>query len=162
MADPTRRSYNNILEMSERRGSHIFNPSSIADSSAARLPDEEAAVAKALGLPAPYTTSRSSLSFSDRSSTDDLASLNAEILNSSSGESLDNTNKTDETHHDSQQDQSEETQTTPDGSNDHSENATPRIGARSPDILEPETASHPVDIPVRTTDTSSEDSGTKE
>lgn len=166
MADPTRRSYNNILEMSERRGSHIFNPSSSADSSAARLPDEEAAVAKALGLPAPYTTSRSSLSFSDRSSTDDLASLNAEIVNSSSGESLENTaNKTEETHDDSQQDRSEEPPSTPDDSNDHSENATPRIGARSPDIPESESgtaANEPVDIPVRTADPSSEDSGTKE
>lgn len=155
MADPTRRSYNHILEMSERRGSHIFNPSSSADNSASQLPDEEVAVAKALGLPAPYTTSRSSLSFSDRSSTDDLASLNAEILNSSSGESLDNTvTKTDEPQSDSQ--------AIPDESHDHSQNATPRIGARSPDIeTEAVPGADTVDIPVRTID-SSEDSATKE
>ncbi|KAJ5542468.1 hypothetical protein N7535_004889 [Penicillium sp. DV-2018c] len=69
-ADPTRRSYNHILEMSEQRGSRIFGASSSNDSSTSKLPDEEAAVAEALGLPASYsnTNSRSSLSVSDRSS----------------------------------------------------------------------------------------------
>ncbi|KAJ5569826.1 uncharacterized protein N7459_009256 [Penicillium hispanicum] len=69
-ADPTRRSYNHILEMSEKRGSRIFDKSSSTESSASKLPDEEAAVAKALGLPASYSHghSRSSLSVSDRSS----------------------------------------------------------------------------------------------
>lgn len=69
-ADPTRRSYNQILEMSEQRGSQIFGGSSSNDSSTSKLPDEEAAVAEALGLPASYsnTNSRSSLSVSDRSS----------------------------------------------------------------------------------------------
>lgn len=69
-ADPTRRSYNHILEMSDQRGGRIFNPSSSTESSASMLPDEEAAVARALGLPAPYSHShsRSSLSISDRSS----------------------------------------------------------------------------------------------
>ncbi|KAJ5143673.1 uncharacterized protein N7515_002460 [Penicillium bovifimosum] len=69
-ADPTRRSYNHILEMSEQRGSQIFGASSSNDSSTSKLPDEEAAVAEALGLPASYSnaTSRSSLSVSDRSS----------------------------------------------------------------------------------------------
>ncbi|CAI7611036.1 unnamed protein product [Penicillium discolor] len=69
-ADPTRRSYNQILEMSEQRGSQIFGASASNDSSTSKLPDEEAAVAEALGLPASYsnTASRSSLSVSDRSS----------------------------------------------------------------------------------------------
>ena len=69
-ADPTRRSYNHILEMSEQRGSQIFGASASNDSSSSKLPDEEAAVAEALGLPASYsnTASRSSLSVSDRSS----------------------------------------------------------------------------------------------
>lgn len=69
-ADPTRRSYNHILEMSEQRGGRIFDTSSSTESSASRLPDEEAAVAEALGLPATYShgNSRSSLSVSDRSS----------------------------------------------------------------------------------------------
>ncbi|KAI9042118.1 universal stress protein [Aspergillus affinis] len=68
LADPTRRSYNNILEMSERRGSHIFDGGSSTESTVARLPGEEAAVAAALGLPKTYTNSRSSLSTSERSS----------------------------------------------------------------------------------------------
>ncbi|CAG8140616.1 unnamed protein product [Penicillium nalgiovense] len=69
-ADPTRRSYNHILEMSEQRGSQIFGASASNDSSSSKLPDEEAAVAEALGLPASYSNaaSRSSLSVSDRSS----------------------------------------------------------------------------------------------
>ncbi|PLB39447.1 universal stress protein [Aspergillus candidus] len=67
LADPTRRSYNHILEMSERRGSHIFDRKSSAESSTARLPDEEAAVAAALGLPPSYQNSRTSLSTSERS-----------------------------------------------------------------------------------------------
>ncbi|KAL4749283.1 hypothetical protein BDW72DRAFT_136382 [Aspergillus terricola var. indicus] len=68
LADPTRRSYNHILEMSEQRGSHIFSAPSSRNSSVSKLPDEEAAVAAALGLPQAYTTSRSSLSTSERSS----------------------------------------------------------------------------------------------
>ncbi|PYH96090.1 adenine nucleotide alpha hydrolases-like protein [Aspergillus ellipticus CBS 707.79] len=68
LADPTRRNYNHILEMSERRGSNIFDRSSSRDSSVSKLPDEEAAVAAALGLPQSYQTSRSSLSTSERSS----------------------------------------------------------------------------------------------
>lgn len=68
LADPTRRSYNNILEMSERRGSHIFDGGSSTESNVSRLPGEEAAVAAALGLPKTYTNSRSSLSTSERSS----------------------------------------------------------------------------------------------
>lgn len=69
-ADPTRRSYNHILELSEQRGSRIFGASSSNASSTSKLPDEEAAVAEALGLPASYSNanSRSSLSVSDRSS----------------------------------------------------------------------------------------------
>ncbi|GKZ40054.1 hypothetical protein AbraIFM66950_002109 [Aspergillus brasiliensis] len=68
LADPARRNYNHILEMSERRGNHIFDRSSSRDSSVSKLPDEEAAVAAALGLPSTYTHSRSSLSTSERSS----------------------------------------------------------------------------------------------
>ncbi|RHZ48512.1 universal stress protein [Aspergillus thermomutatus] len=67
-ADPTRRSYNQILEQSSRRGSRIFDASSSTESNISRLPDEEAAVAAALGLPPSYTNSRSSLSMSERSS----------------------------------------------------------------------------------------------
>lgn len=69
-ADPTRKSYNHILAMSERRGSRFFDGSSSTESSVSKLPDEEAAVAEALGLPASYShgNSRSSLSVSDRSS----------------------------------------------------------------------------------------------
>ncbi|KAJ5105504.1 hypothetical protein NUU61_002851 [Penicillium alfredii] len=70
-ADPTRRSYNHILEMSEQRGSRIFDASSSTESSISRLPDEEAAVAEALGLP-PHTqmpTRASSLSHDDSDST---------------------------------------------------------------------------------------------
>ncbi|OJK03563.1 hypothetical protein ASPACDRAFT_39181 [Aspergillus aculeatus ATCC 16872] len=78
LADPTRRGYNNILEMSERRGSHIFDRSTSRDSSVSKLPGEEAAVAAALGLPHSYTNSRSSLSTSERSSVshDESLSLN--------------------------------------------------------------------------------------
>ncbi|KAE8353525.1 adenine nucleotide alpha hydrolases-like protein [Aspergillus coremiiformis] len=80
LADPTRRSYNQILEMSEQRGSYIFDTNSSTDSHASRLPDEEAAVAAALGLPQAYANSRSSLSISERSSVShdehDLPSLN--------------------------------------------------------------------------------------
>ncbi|KAE8147239.1 hypothetical protein BDV25DRAFT_160815 [Aspergillus avenaceus] len=69
LADPTRRGYNQILEMSERRGSNIFDPpSSSTESHVSKLPDEEAAVAAALGLPQSYANSRSSLSMSERSS----------------------------------------------------------------------------------------------
>lgn len=69
-ADPTRKSYNQILEMSEQRGSRFIDASSGTESSISKLPDEEAAVAEALGLPASYSyaNSRSSLSISDRSS----------------------------------------------------------------------------------------------
>src|SRR3954454_8867711 len=77
-ADPTRRSYNHILELSEQRGSRIFDASSSTESSTSKLPGEEAAVAEALGLPASYSNanSRSSLSVSDQSSlsVDDLDS----------------------------------------------------------------------------------------
>ena len=69
--------------MSERRGSHIFDRKSSAESSTARLPDEEAAVAAALGLPPSYQNSRTSLSTSERS-----GSVSHEDA-SSSGESPD-------------------------------------------------------------------------
>ncbi|EAU34832.1 conserved hypothetical protein [Aspergillus terreus NIH2624] len=69
LADPTRRSYNQILEMSEQRGSRILDANSSTESHISRLPGEEAAVAAALGLPQSYTTaSRSSLSMSSEPS----------------------------------------------------------------------------------------------
>jgi len=69
-ADPTRKSYNHILNLSEKRGSRIFDTSSSTEDGISKLPDEKAAVAEALGLPASYShaKSRSSLSVSDRSS----------------------------------------------------------------------------------------------
>ena len=68
LADPTRRGYNQILELSEQRGSKLFDAGSSTDSHVSKLPDEEAAVAAALGLPQSYANSRSSLSMSERSS----------------------------------------------------------------------------------------------
>lgn len=68
LANPNRRSYNHILEMTERRGMRILDHSSSTDSGVSRLPDEEAAVADALGLPRSHGVSRSSLSLSDRGS----------------------------------------------------------------------------------------------
>ncbi|KAL3469156.1 hypothetical protein BJX99DRAFT_241972 [Aspergillus californicus] len=68
LADPSRRNYNHILAQSEQKGSHIFSAPSSRNSSVAKLPDEEAAVAAALGLPQSYTASRTSLSASERSS----------------------------------------------------------------------------------------------
>lgn len=62
LADPSRRSYNHLMEMSERRGKRFLNLNSSSDSNVSRLPDEEAAVAKALGLPPSYPNSRTSLS----------------------------------------------------------------------------------------------------
>lgn len=98
LADPTRRSYNHILEMSERRGSHIFDRKSSAESSTARLPDEEAAVAAALGLPPSYQNSRTSLSTSERSgsvSQEDASSTgespDAAAVSSPLPDSVDNT-----------------------------------------------------------------------
>ncbi|KAF7717340.1 Uncharacterized protein PECH_002034 [Penicillium ucsense] len=74
-ADPGRRSYNHLLELSQKRGIRVFDPSPSTDRGILKLPDEEAAVAEALGLPPSYSRShsRSSLSVSDRSSlsTDD-------------------------------------------------------------------------------------------
>ncbi|KAL1967068.1 hypothetical protein VTN77DRAFT_3592 [Rasamsonia byssochlamydoides] len=52
LADPTRRSYNNILQLSEKRGSGLFDTRVSTDSNIDKLPDEEAAaVAEAVGLP---------------------------------------------------------------------------------------------------------------
>lgn len=51
LADPTRRSYNHILRMSESRGGRLFDKSGSTDSSITKLPEEEAAVAEAIGLP---------------------------------------------------------------------------------------------------------------
>lgn len=69
-ADPARRSYNQLLELSEQRGSRIFDAGPNTESGVSKLPDEEAAVAEALGLPSTYSraASRSSLSTSERSS----------------------------------------------------------------------------------------------
>ncbi|KAJ9389646.1 hypothetical protein DTO063F5_2139 [Paecilomyces variotii] len=52
LADPTRRNYNSILQMSEKRGSGLFDIPDNSDSSLLRNADAEAvAVAKAIGLP---------------------------------------------------------------------------------------------------------------
>ncbi|KAJ5725684.1 uncharacterized protein N7483_007041 [Penicillium malachiteum] len=77
-ADPTRKSYNHILELSEKRGTRIFDASSSTESSITRLPDEDAAVAEALGIPPTFRThSRSSLS--DHSSVSDKDSENPSV-----------------------------------------------------------------------------------
>lgn len=67
MADPTRRSYGNILQLSEQQRSGIFSPGLKSESHVAKRPDEEAAaVAEAVGLPRGFrhahTTSDSKLS----------------------------------------------------------------------------------------------------
>jgi hypothetical protein len=53
LADPTRRSYGNILQLSEQRGSGLFSsPQVKRDTDVSKQPDEEAAaVAEAVGLP---------------------------------------------------------------------------------------------------------------
>jgi hypothetical protein len=53
LADPTRKSYNRILRLSEARGSRLFDTmTDSANSSTSKLPeDEAAAVARAIGLP---------------------------------------------------------------------------------------------------------------
>ncbi|KAH8703654.1 hypothetical protein BGW36DRAFT_423207 [Talaromyces proteolyticus] len=52
LADPNRRSYGNILQISEQRGSGLFNKEVGSDASIAKRPaDEAAAVAEAIGLP---------------------------------------------------------------------------------------------------------------
>lgn len=152
LADPSRRSYNHILELSERRGSHIFDPSSSTDSSVARLPDEEAAVAKALGLPPSYANSRGSLS-SGRSSVDDLTSPTLEMtMKSSSGESLESSghDKLD----DAQQPQKSDDGETAPVDGDSTSAATERGGALSPTAKDvdsgavSETGDNPTNIPV--------------
>lgn len=155
LADPSRRSYNHILELSERRGSHIFDPSSSTDSSVARLPDEEAAVAKALGLPPSYANSRGSLS-SGRSSVEDLTSPMLEMtMKSSSGESLESSGH--DKFEDARQHKSEDDETAPvDG--DSTSAFTERGGALSPTTTDvdsgtvSETADKPSNIPVIITD----------
>ncbi|CRG91373.1 Universal stress protein A family protein C25B2,10 [Talaromyces islandicus] len=53
LADPTRRSYGNILQLSEQQGSGLFSSPQVKDdTNVAKQPDEEAAaVAEAVGLP---------------------------------------------------------------------------------------------------------------
>jgi hypothetical protein len=53
LADPSRRSYGNILQLSEQRGSGLFSsPQVKRDTNVSKQPDEEAAaVAEAVGLP---------------------------------------------------------------------------------------------------------------
>jgi hypothetical protein len=52
LADPNRRSYNHILQLSEKRGSGLFDPAVSSESNIDKLPAEEAAaVAEAVGLP---------------------------------------------------------------------------------------------------------------
>lgn len=55
LADPTRRSYGNILQISEQQGSGLFDKQVKSDTNVAKLPAEEAAaVAQAVGLPRHY------------------------------------------------------------------------------------------------------------
>ncbi|KAL1955497.1 hypothetical protein VTO42DRAFT_8523 [Malbranchea cinnamomea] len=52
LADPTRKSYNNLLRLSEARGSKHFDTTDSARSSTTKLHDDEASeVAKAIGVP---------------------------------------------------------------------------------------------------------------
>ncbi|KAE8383488.1 hypothetical protein BDV26DRAFT_251830 [Aspergillus bertholletiae] len=115
LADPTRRSYNQILELSEQRGSKLFDTASSTDSHISKLPDEEAAVAAALGLPQSYANSRSSLSMSERSSVSHDENLNNDSLGTSlspaagSPESTESDSTTDD-------EPGAQAKTTPDGS----------------------------------------------
>lgn len=60
LADPTRRSYNNILQLSEKRGSGLFDTNINTDSNIDKQPEEEAAaVAEAVGLPRSFRHSNS-------------------------------------------------------------------------------------------------------
>lgn len=71
MANPARKGYNQIIELSEKTGSHIFDSAS-ANSSATKLPAEEAAaVAKAVGVglqPSPIEQGVNKLSLSREAS----------------------------------------------------------------------------------------------
>lgn len=72
MANPSRKSYNQILELSESKGSHIFDSAGSANSSTTRLPVGEAtAVTKAAGVglqPSPMEHGVSKLSLSREAS----------------------------------------------------------------------------------------------
>ncbi|ODM16645.1 hypothetical protein SI65_08152 [Aspergillus cristatus] len=155
LADPSRRSYNHILELSERRGSHIFDPSSSTDSSVARLPDEEAAVAKALGLPPSYANSRGSLS-SGRSSVDLTAPMLEMTMKSSSGESLEGSGH--DKFEDARQSQKSEDDETAPVDGDFPSATTERGGALSPTTTDvdsgavSEPGDNPTNIPVIITD----------
>ncbi|KAJ5346460.1 hypothetical protein N7541_008942 [Penicillium brevicompactum] len=142
-ADPTRRSYNHILELSEQRGSRIFGASSSNDSSTSKLPDEEAAVAEALGLPASYSNanSRSSLSVSDRSSishddsdstTPARNSLDAVVMKSPIDSPAD-----------SSQESVAETQPTGGAENDSSSDSSSTEGEKSDNGADPKSVSIP-------------------
>ncbi|EEP77346.1 conserved hypothetical protein [Uncinocarpus reesii 1704] len=71
LADPSRRSYNQIMRLSQAKGDHLFDTTS-ANSSTSRLPEHEeaAAVAAAIGLPSSSVTDLHEERTSKRSSRD--------------------------------------------------------------------------------------------
>ncbi|WEW59787.1 hypothetical protein PRK78_005267 [Emydomyces testavorans] len=79
LADPSRRSYNHIMRLSQARGDHMFDTTS-ASSSTSRLPEHEeaAAVAEAIGLPSSSVTDLHEGRASKRSSRDFTSSLTSE------------------------------------------------------------------------------------
>ncbi|PGH27084.1 hypothetical protein AJ80_01270 [Polytolypa hystricis UAMH7299] len=80
LADPSRRSYNQILRMSKSKGSQLFNRSSSADGSATKLPEEEAAaVAEAIGI-----ASTSSLDLSQQGPRDSRSSISKDTASTKS------------------------------------------------------------------------------
>ncbi|KAL2001479.1 hypothetical protein VTN02DRAFT_1698 [Thermoascus thermophilus] len=86
LADPNRHSYNDILKMSEKRGSRLFDTST--DSLTKLQEEEAAAVAKAIGLPADYADrgyspgdSRETLSSKNSEPEDGRSTPDAQTLN---------------------------------------------------------------------------------
>lgn len=79
LANPSRRSYNHILQMSEKTGSSLFDTNLSTDSNrVANLPDEEAAaVAAAVGLPPSYNGR-------ERAHSDSKLSISKESISSKS------------------------------------------------------------------------------
>lgn len=77
-ADPSRRSYGNILQISEQQGSGLFNTEVGSEANVAKIPaDEAAAVAEAVGLPRHFqhahTGSDSKLSITSSNTEEDNA-----------------------------------------------------------------------------------------
>ncbi|KAI1991505.1 hypothetical protein LOZ53_002818 [Ophidiomyces ophidiicola] len=80
LADPSRRSYNHILRLSNAKGDNIFDTTS-ANSSTSRLPEHEeaAAVAEAIGLPSSSVTDLHLERSSKRSSKDYTSSQASDV-----------------------------------------------------------------------------------